>query len=420
MAGYIEDRWLKKRPNPETGKRDRTALWGKGKRYKVTGIPGVRARSFDSATEAKRWKSKAEHEAQSGEFVDTRLGQITLTGYVEEHWWPTKSGDPATLSTIRGRLGHIKELLGAQPLNAIKAPQLRAFLKGLESRIGASTTREVWSTLSSVLQAAVDDERIRKNYCRSKTIQLPVSQERKVEPWSRSRVQAVRDALPERYRALMDVGVAAGLRQGEVFGLAVEDVDEEAGVLRVRRQVKKVGAKLVFALPKRGKTRDVPVPAVVIEAIKRHMKQFPPKKVTLPWGDPEPPTTEKEAKERAHQTFELIFTSTRGLALRRDSWNTRYWKPALAAAGVIAGPVQVRSGKRNRVERKYPEAREHGFHVLRHTAASVWLDAREPVVAVSSWLGHADASSTLRVYAHMMPEADGRGREAMHAWFVGT
>ncbi|MFC9619513.1 hypothetical protein ACFTXM_05820 [Streptomyces sp. NPDC056930] len=54
---------------------------------------------------------------------------------------------------------------------------------------------------------------------------------------------------------------------------------------------------------------------------------------------------------------------------------------------------------------------------MRHTYASVQLDARESVVSVSKWLGHADPAITLRVYAHFMPEADGRGRAAMDAWF---
>jgi hypothetical protein len=40
-------------------------------------------------------------------------------------------------------------------------------------------------------------------------------------------------------------------------------------------------------------------------------------------------------------------------------------------------------------------------------------------VSVSKWLGHADPSITLRIYAHMMPEADGRGRTAMQNWFEG-
>ncbi|WP_157851314.1 MULTISPECIES: hypothetical protein [Streptomyces] len=47
------------------------------------------------------------------------------------------------------------------------------------------------------------------------------------------------------------------------------------------------------------------------------------------------------------------------------------------------------------------------------------LDARESVVSVSKWLGHSDPSITLKIYAHMMPEADGRGRAAMDAWFEG-
>ncbi|MEU6960321.1 hypothetical protein [Streptomyces chrestomyceticus] len=40
MAGYIEDRWWTERPDPETGKKRKTALYGKDKRYKVTGHSG--------------------------------------------------------------------------------------------------------------------------------------------------------------------------------------------------------------------------------------------------------------------------------------------------------------------------------------------------------------------------------------------
>lgn len=419
MAGYIEDRWWTKRPDPETGKKRKTALHGKGKRYKVTGIPGVRARSFDAKADAVRWKAKAENESQQGEFLDPRLGRITLAEYIEEHWQPARADDPATRDTIKGRLTHIDALLGPSPLNAIKVPQLRLFLKELQTRVGPSTTHEVWGYLSAVLQAAVDDERIRKNPCKTKTLQLPRIPERKVQPWQRDRILAVRSALPERFQAMVDVGVGIGLRQGEVFGLAEDDIDAAREVIHVRRQVKKVGAKLVFALPKGGKTRSVPAPPHLLHRLKAHMEAYSPQKVTLPWGNPAEPANEKEAKERAPQTFALVFTSTRGLAVRRDSWDTRSWKPALAAAGVIPPPERARQGVRRRAVLKYAESREDGFHVLRHTFASVQLHARETIVAVSAWLGHANPSITLRVYAHMMPEADGRGRLAMQRWFEG-
>ncbi|WP_328732911.1 tyrosine-type recombinase/integrase [Streptomyces caniferus] len=87
---------------------------------------------------------------------------------------------------------------------------------------------------------------------------------------------------------------------------------------------------------------------------------------------------------------------------RRDSRNVREWTPARAAAGVIAEPEklrQVSSDGKKRTVRKYEESREHGFHALRHTFASVHLDARENPVAVSKWLGHADPSITLRICA---------------------
>lgn len=421
MAGYIEDRWLTKRPDPKTGERRRTKLYGKGKRYKVTGIPGVRARSFHKKGDADAWKAKAEHEQRQGEFVDPRSGQITLVSYIGDHWLPAREGDdPATAATVRSRVDHIVSLLGAQHLVAIKTPQLRLFVTELGKRLGPATVHEVWGYLKAILQAAVDDERIRKNYAKSKTIKLPTIPERKVKPWTRGRIRAVRAALPDRFQVMVDVGVGAGLRQSEVFGLAVEDIDEAAEVLHVRRQVKKVGSKLVFALPKGGKTRDVPVPHYLIQLLRAHMEQHQAKKVTLPWGDPRPPATEKEAKERAPQTFELVFTAPKGGGLRRDSWNRRCWKPALAAAGVIPEPEKVRRPNGRGFEQRYAEAREDGFHALRHTFASVHLDARENPVAVSKWMGHADPSITLRIYAHLMPEADGRGRRAMQVWFAAV
>jgi len=42
---------------------------------------------------------------------------------------------------------------------------------------------------------------------------------------------------------------------------------------------------------------------------------------------------------------------------------------------------------------------------LRHYAASAWLRAGIPVHQVARWLGHANANTTLRVYAHVLGEA---------------
>lgn len=422
MPGYIEDRWWTKRPDPKTGKKRKTALYGKGKRYKVAGIPGVRARSFEAKADADTWLADAQSKSRAGEFVDPRRGQITLAEYVENHWWPTITGDPMTLSNIKGRIWtHIIPRLGAMPLAAIKTEQLRRWLKEVAADIGPSTIGGVWGYLSMILTAAVEDERIPRNYCKSTSVRPPKVPEQKARQWQRDRVLAVREALPERFRIMVDLGVGAGLRQGEVFGLSVEDIDEAAGILHVRRQIKLLNSKLFYALPKGGKTRTVPLSRSLATRICAHLETFPAKKIELPWGDPTPPETDKQAKDRAPQTHELIVTSSWGHALRRGSWNNREWKEALATAGVIPAPSTrtkaMTGAQKTRTIKTYVESREHGFHVLRHTFASVQLDAGEPIVAVSKWLGHKDASITLRIYAHMMPEADGRGRAAMDAWF---
>ena len=47
-----------------------------------------------------------------------------------------------------------------------------------------------------------------------------------------------------------------------------------------------------------------------------------------------------------------------------------------------------------------PEIR---FHDLRHTAASLMLNNGIPVIVVSRRLGHAEPSTTLDIYGHLIP-----------------
>lgn len=419
MAGYIEDRWFKK---DASGKRTiRTERYGQGKRYKVAGIPGVRARSFPDKQKgaADDWLATAQADSLKGEYVDPRDGNMFLRDYAEKHWWPARTGDPVTLETVDRRLrNQILPYLGSVPLRQIKVETLRKWLKDLEGVISPGTAVVVWGYLNNILDCAVDDERIRKNPCRAQTIKAPTKPPNKARAWTRERVTAVQAELPPQYRILIDIGSGAGLRQGEVLGLAEEDVDLEAGLIRVQRQVRSVGSKMVFSLPKGNKTRTVPMPDYLAARIKGHLAAYPARAVTLPWKDPRAPKTKVEAKERAPQTHRLLVTNRNGSAVRANMWNEHYWKRALAAAGIIpeAQKVKRKTGRGNRLV--YVAAHDLGFHCLRHTFASVQLDARENPVAVSKWLGHADAAITLKVYGHFLPEADGRGRQAMDAWFA--
>jgi integrase len=78
-----------------------------------------------------------------------------------------------------------------------------------------------------------------------------------------------------------------GLRQGEVFGFAVDDIDSKDGWIHVNRQVRLAGTKPVFALPEGNKIPSVPLLAQLAATLKTQMKEFPPVAVTLPWAKPD-------------------------------------------------------------------------------------------------------------------------------------
>lgn len=56
--------------------------------------------------------------------------------------------------------------------------------------------------------------------------------------------------------------------------------------------------------------------------------------------------------------------------------------------------------------------------MLRHTYASVLLDAGESIKALSGYLGHAEPGFTLRVYTHLLPASEDRTRRAIDAAFA--
>ena len=47
------------------------------------------------------------------------------------------------------------------------------------------------------------------------------------------------------------------------------------------------------------------------------------------------------------------------------------------------------------------------FHTFRHTCASMLIDSGKNIRQVAGWLGHADPSMTLRVYAHLLDDGLG-------------
>lgn len=57
---------------------------------------------------------------------------------------------------------------------------------------------------------------------------------------------------------------------------------------------------------------------------------------------------------------------------------------------------------------------------MRHYYASVLLAGGVDIKALSEYLGHHDPGFTLRIYAHLMPSAEGRARKAIEDALAGA
>lgn len=404
--GHIQDRWYRPARDPETGKpivnaqgkpvMEKTELFGNGLRYKVRYVdPAGKERSKSFPDKKKRlaedFLHKVEDEKNRGSYLDPKAGKVLLRDYAER-WVQSQSFEESTreLTAYRMRL-HVYPHLGDKFLDGITATDVREWDRTLQEKGLAGSYRQVlFAHLHAVLNAAVDDEKIRKNPCSAASVRKPQATARKIVPWTPERVHAVHEAMADRYKVTVPLGAGLGLRQGEVFGLAVDDIDFESGEVHVQRQVKLVGNKPCFAPPKRGKTRTVPLPDSVGKALTDHMERFPPLAVTLPWKQPggEPVTARV-----------IVYSRERTQAWR-PVFNQWTWLPALEKAGVERVP------------------RMDGFHALRHFYASTLLDAGETITALASYLGHADPGFTLRVYTHLLPSSKERTCRAVDAVFT--
>ena len=167
----------------------------------------------------------------------------------------------------------------------------------------------------------------------------------------------------DRLRAAWWLLLTRGLRRGELLGLRWEDIDLEAGRLRIVRTRIVVDNKVVESDPKTAAgRRSVSLDAQLVAEFRAHRKH------------------QLEERMRAGEAWEesgFVFTDELGQPIVPDTLSGRF--DALVAK---AGVRRVR------------------LHDTRHSAATTMLEAGEPVHIVSQILGHSKPSITLDVYSH--------------------
>lgn len=191
-------------------------------------------------------------------------------------------------------------------------------------------------------------------------------EEKELELWTPAEAARFIDtARSHRLFALFYLGMATGLRRGELLGLRWQDV--QGTVLQVKQSLVKVKAKVMISTPKtaRGKRRVSLSPDVVEVLAEHKLKQ----------------DAEKAMLGEAWRADDLVFTSEVGTPINPDNLKRVRHK--------LMDDAQV------------PRVR---LHDLRHLHASIAIKNGTDPKVLADRLGHARASFTLDRYTHLFDE----------------
>jgi integrase len=368
----------------------------------------------DPSRHADAFDAKVTRDLHTGDYIDPDAGDITFAAFAED-WRRTRSQDPNTAAALERRLrlhayegepGSGRTPKGGVAIGQRRMRELSARPSLIAAWLAACPLRDktlVFGDVGAIFRAAVDDGIVRRDPARAASVARPRRGSGKARPWTLHQVEAMAMALPPRFEIIPWLGAGTGMRQGELFGLAAEDVVflGRSPHVTVARQVKLVGGRLHFAPVKNRKAHTVPLAPSLAPLLARHMELCPPAEVTLPWHDVRDP-----AAHGRPVTARLVLSRPDGRALLRPWFNSAVWHPAQATAG-ITPPGE---GKRQ------PQ-REDGCHALRHTFASLQLADRVDITRVAAWMGDTP-QVVWQTYAHLMPGDDGAaGRAAVDAFF---
>lgn len=85
----------------------------------------------------------------------------------------------------------------------------------------------------------------------------------------------IREAMPERLQAAVNLAAWCGLRFGEIFELRRRDLDMTVGLVKVRRAVTRVDGELLISEPKTDAgIRDVHIPPHLLPELQQHLDTY--------------------------------------------------------------------------------------------------------------------------------------------------
>jgi integrase len=305
-----------------------------------------------------------------------------------DRWLPTMAAKvrPSTyrdyghcLERVVARFGHVR----LQELTPLQIEEFYASLLRSGHRRGGplapKTVRNVHIALRRSLADAVRFGLVPRNV--AALVKAPTAERSEMATWTADEVRHFLDHVAgDRLAPVYRLIITTGMRRGEALGLRWSDVDLAGARLSVNRSLTTLGGKPAWSLPKTARSRrQVSLDPDTVEILRAHrVRQL----------------EERLAAGEAWQDDDLVFCNEDGTVLHPDHVTKAFRRRAREA-----GLSVLR------------------LHDLRHTWATLALQAGVHPKVVSDRLGHATSSITLDLYSHVQPALDAEAATTVAALF---
>jgi integrase len=299
---------------------------------------------------------------------------VRTVGELFDAWLAHVDGrlEVATVIGYRSAVRQLRPIVGALKLGALTAADLDAAYAALRVDRSAQTVHRYHRVVHAALRQAVRWGWLAANPAEAAS--PPRLRRRRIKPPSAAEVVRLIDAArssgsPDLAVALR-ILVATGMRRGELCGLRWRDVDLAGCVIRVEASVVHGETGLVEKDTKTHAARRLSLDHGTIAVLRAHRA---------------------DCEQRARAIRGVLADSAFVVSDRADGsspWRPNRLTQAFARLRSGLGLAHVR------------------LHDLRHFQATELIAAGVDVRTVAGRLGHADPSTTLRVYAAFMEPAD--------------
>jgi integrase len=333
-----------------------------------------------------------EKKRDAGTVLESGSGALTVGAWLD-HWLTTiavRRVRPSTLVGYESKVKvHLKPALGHHQLERLQPEHLEGFYAvKLAAGLSPGTVLLCHRILSRALKVAEQRGRVARNV--ALLVDPPQARFQEVVPLTAEDARRVLAAARgHRNAARWSVALALGLRQGEALGAKWEHVDLDAGIWRVRTQLRRLpyrhgcagtcGDEKARACPSRvgGMTESEPK----TERGKRGIG-LPPQMLADLRAHRQAQLAERLTAGSEWHDNDLVFCQPNGKPIDpRGDWGR--WSKLLDDAGV----------------------RRARLHDARHTAATLLLAQGVPARVVMEILGHSTIAVTQNIYGHVMPDA---------------